>query len=241
MTVRHAFRTKRIEGQTVLAVRPGHGAHKREGASCAPRIQVGGPVGEGAVRSVHGRYDSIFVDGGQNWDITAERAGDLVPTLRVGMKIGALRHGTQSVRGRSHAERGNEGGGRSRSHAPRGNAGWRSAPRDAERPRAFPRGAWERGGVGTRGRGNEGSAPRDAERPRAFPRSAWERGGVGTRGARIALLRPCVTIALWRNLPDDWGAQPNNLMIRTDSLPAGRAANQAALPGLLARTRRAAR
>ncbi len=32
----------------------------------------------------------------------------LVPTLCVGTEIGALRHGTQSVRWHSHAERGNE-------------------------------------------------------------------------------------------------------------------------------------
>ncbi len=99
-----------MDGQIDLTVWPGHGAHKREGASRAPQIQVGVPVGECAVRCVHGRYNSIFVDSGQNFDITAERARDLVPTLRVGMKIGALRHGTQSVRGRSHAERGNEDG-----------------------------------------------------------------------------------------------------------------------------------
>src|SRR5579883_3327919 len=103
----------------------------------------------------------------------------------------------------------------SRSHAPRGNArpaalrpvSLREAGRDAERrQRAFPRGAWERGGASPQRkqgddtnsvfcsrshapRGNARPAAlrrvslreagRDAERrQRAFPRGAWERGGA---------------------------------------------------------------
>ena len=62
----------------------------------------------GAVEAVPGSNYTIALRDTQTIPLSRHTSPLLVPTLRGGTKMGAPRPGTQSVRRRSHAERGNE-------------------------------------------------------------------------------------------------------------------------------------